>query len=132
MNNQYPKISIITPSYNQGQFLEETICSVLDQGYPSLEYIVIDGGSTDNSGEIIQKYAPHLAYWVSEKDSGQVEAIQKGFDRATGDVVAWLNSDDVYMPGTLDKIGAAFHDMDTAFVYGNCELTDSRGNFSSA
>lgn len=125
-----PKISIITPSYNQGQFLEETICSVLGQGYPNLEYIVIDGGSTDGSVEIIQKYAPQLAYWVSEKDSGQVEAIQKGLDRATGDVVAWLNSDDVYTPGTLGKVGAIFRDRNPAFLYGRCDFTDVEGNFA--
>ena len=128
MTSPYPKISVVTPSFNQGQFLEETLCSVLDQGYPNLEYIVIDGGSTDSSVEIIQKYAPHLAYWVSEKDSGQVEAIQKGLDRATGDVVAWLNSDDVYTPGTLGKVGAIFRDRNPAFLYGKCEQTDSAGN----
>src|SRR3990172_6947421 len=88
----YPKITIVTPSYKQGQYLEETIRSVLLQGYPNLEYIVIDGGSPDNSAEIIEKYAPFLAYWVSERDSGQVNAINKGFARATGEIMGWLNS----------------------------------------
>jgi glycosyltransferase involved in cell wall biosynthesis len=103
-----PKISIITPSYNQGQFLEETISSVLSQDYPNLEYIVIDGGSKDQSVDIIRKYASSLTYWISEKDSGQSEALNKGFKRATGDIVTWLNSDDVYLPGTLLKIAKHF------------------------
>jgi len=84
----WPKISIVTPSYNQGQFIEETIRSVLLQGYPNLEYLIIDGGSTDGSVEIIRKYEPWLAYWVSERDGGQSEAINKGFRRATGEIVA--------------------------------------------
>lgn len=104
---QHPKISIITPSYNQGQFIEETITSVLQQNYPNLEYIVIDGGSKDNTLDIIKKYEPQLAYWVSEKDSGQSEAINKGFKRATGDIIAWLNSDDILLPGALQKVAEA-------------------------
>src|SRR5437588_12503482 len=85
----WPRISIITPSYNQGRFIEETIRSVLLQGYPNLEYLIIDGGSSDESVEIITKYSPWLAYWISEKDHGQSDAINRGFSRATGEVVAW-------------------------------------------
>src|SRR5947207_6789592 len=103
-NFSWPRISIVTPSFNQGQFIEETIRSVLLQGYPNLEYIIIDGGSTDNTVGVIKKYEPWLAYWVSEKDRGQCDAINKGFARATGDIFAWLCSDDVYAPGALRRI----------------------------
>jgi len=104
----HPKITVVTPSYNQGRFLEETIVSILDQKYPNLEYIIIDGGSQDNSVEVIRKYEKHLAYWVSEKDGGQYDAINKGFSRATGEVMAWLNSDDKYFPWTLHVVGELF------------------------
>ena len=103
--SEWPRLSIVTPNYNYGQFLEETIRSVLLQGYPNLEYIIIDGGSTDNSSEIIKKYEKWLNYWVSEKDSGQSDAINKGFDRATGEIYAWLNSDDVFCQGSLLEVG---------------------------
>lgn len=103
-----PKISIVTPSFNQCQFLEDTIKSVLDQNYPNLEYIVIDGGSTDGSVEIIRKYEDQLAYWASEPDNGQYHAINKGFARSTGDIMAWLNSDDKYCPWTFDVVSRIF------------------------
>jgi len=123
-----PKISIITPSFNQGQFLEETIASVLDQQYPNLEYIIVDGGSTDNSVSIIKKYESKINYWVSEKDSGQSEAINKGFSRASGEIVSWLCSDDLYLPGTLNKVAELFTaNPDAVMIHGRSILFDERG-----
>jgi glycosyltransferase involved in cell wall biosynthesis len=104
----HPKISIITPSYNQGHFIEETITSVLDQGYPNLEYIIMDGGSQDNTVEVIKKYQKYISYWVSEKDNGQSDAINKGFKKATGQIINWLNSDDYYEQGTLHHVASIF------------------------
>ncbi len=101
---EWPKISIVTPSFNQAQYLEETIRSVLMQGYQNLEYIIIDGGSTDGSVEIIKKYEPWLAYWVSEKDKGQSNAINKGFHLATGELAGWINSDDIFFPGAFKAV----------------------------
>lgn len=105
---QLPKISVVTPSFNQGIYIEETIQSVIAQRYPNVEYIIIDGASTDSTVSILEKYQDHFAYWVSEKDAGQTEAINKGLSRATGDLVAILNSDDVYLPGALDYVAKQF------------------------
>jgi glycosyltransferase involved in cell wall biosynthesis len=117
------KISIVTPSYNQGQYLEKTILSVLNQNYSNLEYIIIDGGSTDNSIEIIKKYEKHLTYWVSEKDDGQSDGINKGLSRCTGDIIAWLNSDDYYEPDTFKNVMSTFAQYPSAgLLYGNCRI----------
>jgi glycosyltransferase involved in cell wall biosynthesis len=121
----WPRISIITPSYNQGQFLEETIRSVLLQGYPNLEYIIIDGASTDASVEIIKKYEKYLAYWASERDKGQSDALNKGFLKSTGEILAWLNSDDTFDPGVLFTIGKLFHSHNNIdVIYGNAKIVD--------
>jgi len=127
-----PKISIVTPSFNQGHFIEETILSIINQNYPNLEYIIIDGGSTDNTVEIIKKYEKHLAYWVSEKDSGQSEAINKGFKKATGDIICWINSDDFFMPGALIKVGEFFkNNRSLDLLNGHCLLIDEHSNILS-
>jgi glycosyltransferase involved in cell wall biosynthesis len=112
----YPKISLVTPSYNQGQFLEQTLDSVLSQGYPNLEYFVVDGGSSDNSREIIEKYSKHIDWWVSEKDNGQSHAINKGLRRATGDIVNWINSDDYYEPKALFTVAEKFIETNASMV----------------
>lgn len=130
----WPKISIVTPSYNQGQFLEETIRSVLLQNYPNLEYIVIDGGSTDNSVEIIKKYEPWITYWVSEKDSGQSEAINKGLALCSGEIFNWLNSDDLLVKSCLFYIAMDFLESSIDVVHyrgylinGKKEIMDLKG-----
>lgn len=127
--NIYPKISIVTPSYNQGQFLEETIRSVLLQNYPNLEYIIIDGGSTDNSIEIIKKYSNYLTYWVSEKDNGQSHAINKGLTKISGDIWAYINSDDIYTKGTFYKVATQFKQDATIipWITGHAEYIDEMG-----
>jgi len=117
----YPKITVITPSYNQGQYLEETIRSVLLQNYPNLEYFIIDGGSTDNSVEIIKKYEKYITYWLSEKDRGQSHAIQKGLDKATGEICNWLNSDDCYTKNTLSIIAHTFLENKNTLVVSGYE-----------
>ena len=122
-------VSIITPSFNQARYLEQTIQSVLGQDYPSIEYIVVDGASMDASVEIIKKYADKLAWWVSEKDSGQADAINKGLSRATGEIVAWLNSDDYYLPGAVTAAVKVFEDNpDVLLVYGNMLAVDESGS----
>jgi hypothetical protein len=121
----WPRISVVTPSFNQKGFIEETIRSVLLQGYPNLEYFVIDGGSTDGSVEVIQKYAPWLTYWVSEPDGGQSHAINKGWRRACGEVLAWINSDDTYNPGGLGCAAEALLDNPAAgMVYSDLNYID--------
>ena len=118
---EFPRISIVTPSYNQGKYLERTLLSVLDQGYPNLEYLVIDGGSTDESVAIIKRYADRLSVWVSEPDRGQSHAINKGFQRCTGQILAWLNSDDYLMPEALKAVAEAYRvDPDAGAWVGGC------------
>ena len=120
-----PTVSIVTPSFNQARFLEQTIRSVLEQDYPWLEYFVIDGGSTDSSVEIIKKYESKLAGWVSEKDKGQADAINKGLCQAHGEIVAWLNSDDYYLPGAIQRAVETFRQQpDAGLVYGNVISVD--------
>jgi glycosyltransferase involved in cell wall biosynthesis len=116
-----PKISIVTPSFNQGKYLEETILSVIEQNYLNLEYILIDGGSSDNSLDIINKYDDRISYWISEPDNGQSDAINKGFARATGDILGWINSDDYYKPGTMDVISKELDPKQEQLLFGNCK-----------
>jgi glycosyltransferase involved in cell wall biosynthesis len=104
-----PRISIVMPSYNQSRFIEEAIQSILEQDYPCLEFMILDGGSTDGSREIIQQYADRLGYWHSRPDRGQTDALIQGFERATGDLWGWVNSDDVLLPGALQAIAQAYH-----------------------
>lgn len=123
-----PLVSIVTPSFNQGQFLEQTIRSVVEQDYSYIEYIVMDGGSTDNSLEVIQRYADRLSYWESQPDRGQAHAINKGLQRATGDILGWLNSDDVLLPDTVRLVVETFEQHPEAdVVYGRLERVDAQG-----
>jgi len=123
-----PLVSIITPSFNQGRYLEETIQSVLGQDYPRIEYLIVDGGSTDGSLEIIRRYADWLGWWVSEPDRGQTEALNKGFARARGEVMAWLNSDDSYLPGAISEAVAYLQaHPEAGMVYGEANLVDQDG-----
>ena len=119
-------VSIITPSYNQANFLETTISSVLEQDYPRIEYIIADGGSTDGSLEIIQRYASRLGWWVSERDKGQADALNQGFTHAQGEVLAYLNSDDTYQPGAVAEAVAFLQaHPQVGMVYGDANFIDS-------
>jgi glycosyltransferase involved in cell wall biosynthesis len=123
-----PLVSIITPSYNQANYLEETIQSVLAQDYASIEYIIVDGGSGDGSQEIIQRYSDRLAWWVSEPDQGQTDAINKGFERAHGEILAWINSDDTYLPCAISEaVEYLSHHPEVGMVYGDANLIDGEG-----
>jgi glycosyltransferase involved in cell wall biosynthesis len=123
-----PLVSIVTPSYNQARFLERTIESVISQDYSNIEYIIVDGASSDDSVEIIKKYASQLAWWVSEPDQGQTDAINKGFAHAKGEILAWLNSDDTYQSGAISQaVQALLAHPDAALVYGDANLIDEQG-----
>ncbi|MFN2304643.1 MAG: glycosyltransferase family 2 protein [Anaerolineales bacterium] len=126
--NDRPLVSIITPSFNQAAFLEETIHSVISQDYPSIEYWIIDGGSTDGSLEIIKQYAHQLKGWVSERDAGQADAINKGLQKASGEVLAWLNSDDLYRPGAIKRaVKQLYANPDVGLVYSDVDSIDEYG-----
>jgi glycosyltransferase involved in cell wall biosynthesis len=123
-----PLVSIVTPSFNQASYLEETIRSVLEQDYPRIEYMVVDGGSTDRSVGIIEKYADRLAWWVSEVDKGQTDAINKGFGRANGQILAWINSDDTYQPGAVSAAVKFLQaHPEVGMVYADCNFIDEAG-----
>jgi glycosyltransferase involved in cell wall biosynthesis len=124
----FPLVSILTPSFNQAPYLEETIQSVLSQDHPRLEYMIVDGGSTDGSIEVIKKYEHKLAWWVSEKDQGQTDAINKGFARASGEILAWINSDDTYEPGAVSAAVKYLQEHpNVGMVYGNCNFINEAG-----
>jgi glycosyltransferase involved in cell wall biosynthesis len=122
-----PRISIVTPSFNQNAYLAQTIESVLDQGYPDVEYIIVDGGSRDGSADTIKRYEKYLSWWVSEPDSGQVDAINKGFAHATGDVHAYINSDDYYLPGAFEVVAQAWRRARFDVFAGACRHVDASG-----
>ena len=128
MSQEPPLVSIITPSFNQARYLETTIKSVLEQDHPRLEYIIVDGGSTDGSVDIIKKYAGQLAWWVSEKDKGQTDAINKGFARANGEVLAWINSDDTYNARAVSSaVKYLTEHPQGALVYADCNFINAAG-----
>lgn len=123
-----PRVSVITPSYNQGRFIEETIRSVIEQRYPNLEFSVFDGGSTDRTVDILQRRSAELSFWRSEKDGGQAAAINEGFQRATGEILCWLNSDDLHLTKTLSIVADGLRESidEPVIFYGGCELFDDR------
>ena len=130
--NSKPVVTIVTPSYDQADFLEKTIRSVLEQDYPNIEYLVIDGGSTDGSVEIIKKYADRINWWVSEKDNGQADGINKGLRRASGEIIAWLNSDDFYLPGAVSSAVQALQtNPEAGFVYGDLQVVNEAGEVTN-
>ena len=127
-NSSLPLVSIVTPSFNQVRYLEATIKSVLSQGYPHIEYLIVDGGSTDGTVDIIKTYESKLAWWVSEKDKGQTDAINKGFARARGEVLAWINSDDTYEPGAISAAVRYLQEHpNLGMVYGDCNFINEDG-----
>ncbi len=129
----WPKISIITPSFNQGRYLERTINSIIDQDYPNLEYIIIDGGSNDGSVDIIKKYSSRIAFWVSEPDKGQAHALNKGFTLATGEIIGWLNSDDLYCPGALSLVARTINEFPYADAcFGGIFIIDESDRIKNA
>lgn len=128
---ELPHISIVTPSFNQAKYLPETIKSILNQNYPNLEYIIMDGGSTDGSVEIIKKYESRLTYWISETDRGQSHAVMKGFEKGTGELFAWVNSDDVLFPGSLKTIAESYLAGERPdIIHTNICYIDSQGNIT--
>jgi glycosyltransferase involved in cell wall biosynthesis len=128
--SELPLVSIITPSYNQGHYLPQTIQSVLSQDYPNLEYIIVDGGSTDNSVEVIKQYTDHFAWWVSERDKGHADALNKGFAKATGEILAWLNSDDTFQPGAIrEAVDYLVSHPTVSMVYSDANLIDATGKY---
>lgn len=126
---ELPRITVVTPSFNQGAFIEATIRSVIDQHYPNVEHIVLDGASTDDSPAIIERYESHLAYWHTRKDNGQADAIRTGFEMSTGEILCWLNSDDVFLPNALNFVGDFFaRHRRVDVLYGNRLVIDRDGN----
>ncbi len=124
---KYPKITVVTPSYNQGEYIEETILSVINQDYSNLEYIIIDGGSTDKSIDIIKSYSDRISYWQSKPDKGQSNAINGGFKKGTGDILCWLNSDDTFLPGSLNHVAKIYCSNNFDFYYSDINIIDKFG-----